>query len=218
MALSEKSEELLETLWVELVEGGKSTADGSVLRHDEDVQRLVQDGYLHAEHSRLSLTARGQEEGRNCVRRHRLAERLMHDVLHFKGTALHDTSCKFEHLLHRGLDENICTLLGHPTECPHGRPIPPGECCKRAASVADRVILPVSDLRARQSATVSHLQTNDRETLQRLILIGALPGTHLRVVQRFPTFVLRIGQSEFAIDRELASRIYVRRGKAEAQD
>jgi len=217
MALREQAEELLESLWIELIENGKKTSDSSVLRRDAEVQRLVEEGYLSLDNELLKLTDQGELEGQNCARRHRLAERLMTDVLQYKGPSLHETSCRFEHLLHKGLDESICTLLGHPRTCPHGRNIPEGACCVEARKVPEKVVMTLAELQKDRPAVVSHLRTDDRDTLQKLLLIGALPGTQLTVRQRFPAFVLKLGNSEFAIDRELATHVYVRPSKPEHQ-
>lgn len=210
MALNEKGEELLESFWLELVEGQREAAEAGVLRHDPDVQTLAADGYITLEGDRLRLTEAGREEGRNCVRRHRLAERLMVDVLQCDAVSLHETSCRFEHLLRRGLADNICTLLGHPRHCPHGHPIPEGPCCVEARRSPEQIVVPLTDLPTGCTARVSHLHSDARETLQKILLIGALPGTVLTLVQRFPAYVLHLGNSQFAIDGELAAHIYVR--------
>lgn len=210
MALNEKGEELLESFWLELVEEQKEVAEAGVLRHDPDVQQLAADGYITLTDQQLRLTPAGREEGRLCVRRHRLAERLMVDVLQCDEASLHETSCRFEHLLRRGLADNICTLLGHPRHCPHGHPIPEGPCCVEARRSPEQIVVPLSDLPVGQSARISHLRTEARDTLQKLLVVGALPGTVLTLVQRFPAYVLHVGNSQFAIDTELAAHIYVR--------
>ena len=85
-------------------------------------------------------------EGEKIVRRHRLAERLFTDVLDFKKDIIHSVSCKFEHLLHENMEDNICILLGHPRTCPHGRRIPPGECCRKSEKHAGKVVASLASL------------------------------------------------------------------------
>ena len=155
------------------------------------------------------MTRKGKEEAKSCIRRHRLAERLFTDVLDLKGTLVHDTSCKFEHLLHKGLDENICTLLGHPKTCPHGRPIPEGNCCKDLKRMPQKMNVPLSELGLHKKARITFLQTHNREMLKRIIAMGALPKTHITLLHKFPSYVFKIGKSQFAIDSDLASCIYV---------
>jgi putative ABC transport system ATP-binding protein len=75
------------------------------------------------------LTDGGKSRARDVVRRHRLAERLFKDTFRIEDHEAHSQACKFEHIISPELDERICSFLGHPTSCPHGNPIPPGECC-----------------------------------------------------------------------------------------
>ncbi len=81
-----------------------------------------------ADHNVL-LTDRGKTRARDVVRRHRLAERLFKDTFRIDDHEAHSQACKFEHIISPELDERICSFLGHPTTCPHGNPIPPGDCC-----------------------------------------------------------------------------------------
>ncbi len=76
------------------------------------------------------FTPAGEERARNVIRRHRLAERLFMDVLSIHDPhEVEESACKFEHILSYEVTDRICTLLGHPTACPHGSPIPQGPCC-----------------------------------------------------------------------------------------
>lgn len=211
MALTDKAEEILETLWTELVVNKKKSCDTTLLMQDPALKELVKQGYLDIEANKAMLTDKGVEEARDCVRRHRLAERLFADVLDLKTNLVHEAGCAFEHLLHKGLDENVCTLLGHPRFCPHGKPIPEGRCCRESRNTAGKAVLPLSDLEVNQEARVAYLHTHEREILEKLMAIGALPGTDIVLLQRFPTFVFQTGRSQFAVDKTLASHVYVRR-------
>jgi putative ABC transport system ATP-binding protein len=75
------------------------------------------------------LTPMGARRARDVVRRHRLAERLFKDTFAIDDSEAHTQACKFEHIISPELDQRICTFLGHPTTCPHGKSIPPGACC-----------------------------------------------------------------------------------------
>ena len=75
------------------------------------------------------LTPMGSQRARDVVRRHRLAERLFKDTFSVDETEAHTQACRFEHIISPELDTRICTFLGHPKTCPHGNPIPPGDCC-----------------------------------------------------------------------------------------
>lgn len=210
MKLTDRAEEILETLWIKLVEEKKERCDVSILKDDESLKELVNLGYVEIKDSQIRLTDEGKEEGKSCVRRHRLAERLITDVFDLKKNLVHETSCKFEHLLHKGLDENICILLGHPKTCPHGKPIPEGRCCKDAKRMPQKLIMPLSELEINKKAKISYLHTKDRSILQKIIAMGTLPKTEIILIQKFPSYLFKIGKSQFAIDKELASHIYVR--------
>lgn len=210
MILTDRAEEILETLWIHIVEDNKETCDASIMKDDDSLRELTGSGYVSVKDNQVKLTGKGKEEAKNCMRRHRLAERLLVDVLDFRGEPVHETSCKFEHLLHKGLDENICTLLGHPKTCPHGKPIPEGSCCNDAKRMPKKLIVPLSELGTNKKAEISYLQTQDRNALQKMIAMGALPKTQIALIQKFPSYVFQIGKSQFTIDKELASCMYVR--------
>ena len=72
-----------------------------------------------------------------------------------------------------------------------------------------RLIVALSKLEPHKRAKVSHIKTEDKSMLQRIIAIGALPGIEIVLIQKFPSFVFQIGKSQFAVDKELASCIYV---------
>jgi putative ABC transport system ATP-binding protein len=83
----------------------------------------------------VEMTERGRKRAADVIRRHRLAERLFTDSLAMDSeTEIEQQACKFEHILSPGATDKICTFLGHPRTCPHGAPIPPGECCARDAN------------------------------------------------------------------------------------
>lgn len=210
MMLTHRAEELLEILWVDLIENQRERCDARILKNDDSLKELVDSGYGRIQDNQITLTTKGEEEGKNCIRRHRLAERLLVDVLALKGNMVHETGCRFEHILHRGLDENICTLLGHPRTCPHGRPIPEGGCCGDAKREPKKVIMPLTALGVNKRARIAYLQTQERGALQKMIAMGALPKTEITLIQKFPSYVFQIGKSQFAIDKELAYCIYVR--------
>ena len=88
----------------------------------------------------VELTDRGRERAGSIIRRHRLAERLFTDSLAMDSESeIEQQACKFEHILSPEATDKICTFLGHPRTCPHGAPIPPGDCCGLALLNSDRL-------------------------------------------------------------------------------
>jgi DtxR family Mn-dependent transcriptional regulator len=210
MTLTDRAEEIMETLWIEIIENEKGECDSSMLRDDDGLKELSESGFVRVKGNRITLTRKGKEESKSCIRRHRLAERLFTDVLDLKGKLVHDTSCKFEHFLNKGLEENICTLLGHPKTCPHGRPIPEGNCCKDLKRIPQKMNMPLAELATHKKAKITYLQTHNRDMLKKIIAMGALPKTDITLLQKSPSIVFKIGKSQFAVDKELASCIIIR--------
>jgi len=209
--LSEKAEEILEALWIQLEEQGKKPLDLGANRDDPAIEELVKLGFIRRDTDHIHLLEKGKSHAMACVRRHRLAERLFVDVFAVKKNLMDEVSCKFEHLLHEGLEDNVCALLGHPKLCPHGKPIPAGKCCSdKKNKKTMKIISALSDLEVKEKGKVAYLQAKDSSAMQKLIGIGAIPGVNITLLQRFPSYVFQIGNSQFAVDKELASLIYVR--------
>jgi DtxR family Mn-dependent transcriptional regulator len=213
MNLSERAEEILETLWVGTVQEKKDSLSLGLSEREEAVSELLKNGFIDISNQKVRLREKGKKEGEKIVRRHRLAERLLVDVLAMKKGVIHEVGCKFEHLLLKEVEENVCTLLGHPNHCPHGKPIPPGRCCEKSAREVARAVCPLKDLEVEDRGTIAYLATNDPGRLNRLMAMGALPGISVTMIQKFPSYVFQIGQSQFAVDKEMAGGIYVRLDK-----
>ncbi len=217
MELEEKAEEILETLWIRTEETKENPLSLDEIDEDqkESVEQLLEAGYISLTDSRIKLTNKGRPLARNVVRRHRLAERLLADVLGTRDALMHEKACKFEHLLDLGLDENICCLLGHPKICPHGKPIPPGRCCRQKQRQAQRLVSPLSQLAQGQQGKVAYIYAPESTHLQKLMAMGILPGAPISLIQSFPSFVFQVRQTQFAVDKDIADVIYVRLVKAE---
>jgi DtxR family transcriptional regulator, Mn-dependent transcriptional regulator len=207
MELTDSAEEILESLWTEIVEN-KKTPDIAVFKDNAAFKELLSKNFISLEEKKL-LTSKGMDEARLCVRRHRLAERLLVDVLRVKGGLVHEAGCKLEHVLHKGLEDNICVLLGHPKTCPHGQPIPEGKCCLKRDDKAESLVKPLSALKKGQGGRIAYLHTNDRDILRKIMAMGALPGLVITLIQGFPSYVFQIGESQFAIDKNIADQIQV---------
>ena len=210
--LSEQAEEILEALWIHIEEQGNKPFDPVVSRRDDPaIDELVKLGYIRKDQERVHLLEKGKSHAIGCVRRHRLAERLFVDVLDIKKNLMNEISCRFEHLLHEGLEDNVCALLGHPKTCPHGKPIPPGKCClEKKDKKLLKFLSPLSELKVKDKGKIAYLQAKDKNQMQKLISIGVIPGVSIMLLQKFPSYVFQIGLSQFAIDKELAQAIYVR--------
>lgn len=205
----EQAEELLERLWI-LTQERRIPAVDVAGQDDSAVGVLLTGNAISVDGNMITLTPSGKEEARSVVRRHRLAERLLVDVLGANRELIHEKACKFEHILDRGLDDRICALLGHPKICPHGSPIPPGDCCKRNIEHKGIIVAALSRLKTEQKGTVAYIAAGEQEILQKVMSMGVLPGTKIELIRRFPSYVFQSGHSQFAVDRQIADSIYVR--------
>ncbi|OGF48166.1 MAG: hypothetical protein A2231_12055 [Candidatus Firestonebacteria bacterium RIFOXYA2_FULL_40_8] len=213
MNISQKTEEVLEKLYIEIIEQKRKG-----LSYDE--LKIKQDGAEHGElikknlaldkNGIIKLTKEGEVEARDVVRRHRLAERLLTDVFDLKGVCVHDSACEFEHILHRGIDEQICRLLGHPTTCPHGTKIPEGKCCKEKGIKDTRVIAPLSLVKPGEKGKISYIQAEEKNKLQTIMAMGILPGMEITLLQNFPSYLFKVGNSQFAVDENIAKDVFIR--------
>ena len=214
MRLSEKAEEILEALWIATEEEGDVAAHFErlgIAPGDEGLIELGRRAYVEVKGERVYLREEGREEAKMTVRRHRLAERLLMDVLDVKGAHGNEKACEFEHLLHQGVDTKICTLLNHPTTCPHGKPIPPGSCCEQARREGDVGVVALTELKAGERGEIAYLSATDAGKTQKLMSMGVLPGSELEVTRTYPSYIFKVGHSEFAVDDELAREIFVRK-------
>ncbi len=142
---NEDFDEILEELWMR-----RESAMHHEGTHFTDVQRqrlfatMSRIGLLRIAGKEVGFTDQGETRARSVIRRHRLAERLFMDVLFIRDdAAVESNACTFEHILSPEVTDRICTFLGHPTTCPHGSPIPPGDCCGNGAHSAVTRPLPV---------------------------------------------------------------------------
>ena len=214
MKLTEHAEEILEAMWIAIEEEGAAFFDPSRMQlatDDPACRELTAHSLIEIRHGMLYFRQEGREEGKKTIRRHRLAERLMMDVFNIKGEQGDSKACQFEHLLNEGVDTKLCTMLNHPATCPHSKPIPPGECCVEARRSGDLGVVPLTEFKPGQEGEIAYLQTDDNKKMQKLMAMGVLPGNRILLVQSFPSYIFKVGFSEFAIDTALAREIFVRK-------
>lgn len=96
----------------------------------EMVQKLAAQGYLHYEpYKGASLTPEGMEIGRSVIRKHRLLERFLVEIVRMPLAEAEEAACELEHAIPPPMERWVCELLGHPAASTKGEPIPPGACC-----------------------------------------------------------------------------------------
>ncbi|MCL4560767.1 MAG: metal-dependent transcriptional regulator [Chloroflexi bacterium] len=210
MRISENAQERLEQFWIDTHENNHETQPAGEPGQPEEIGELLRLGLVIQSQGKLELTQAGEAEAALAIRRHRLAERLLADVLATEEALIDERACGLEHALFDGIDESICTLLGHPRFCPHGKPIPPGKCCLQMRETVNRLVAPLCELKPGQSGKIAYLQMTDPHRLQKLMAMGVLPGVPLNVLRTAPSYVFEAGYSQFAVDEEIAADIFVR--------
>lgn len=199
-------DEVLETMW-ELSERGDVEEEDVIKELDNRgaVIEMEKDGLIKITEGKLHFTEEGERRARDITRRHRLAERLFRDVLDL--TEFESDACKFEHAISPEVEDAICTFLGHPPTCPHGKPIPRGKCCAVFTQKIKPLVQRLTDISVGKPARVVFITG---EIMGRLSSIGLIPGMIIKLLQKSPSYVINIDETSIAIDEEMARGIYVR--------
>lgn len=177
---------------------------------EEILNELEKQGYVRREGGKVNLTDKGHRAAREIVRRHRLAERLMVDLLDMGEEEVEKPACEFEHLLSEEVTNRICTLLGHPRECPHGMPIPMGECCEREKRTIEPVIEPLKKAPVGEKLKVAYINTKNHSRLHKLLSYDIGPGSIIELHQKEPVYVIKTGETDIALEEEVIKDIFVK--------
>ncbi len=177
----------------------------------EAVRRLVREGYVVVNDQRaIGFTPKGREAAERIVRRHRLSERLLTDLLGVTWYDVHEEATRLEYAISPRVEAKLAALLGEPVTCPHGNPIP-GSAYQRAADgyyldeaqVGDEVIV----------ERVTEQAEQDRRLLEYLHRNGIVPGARVVVTEVAPyagALELRVGDHKVGLGLQVANWIFVR--------
>ena len=174
----------------------------------EMLDRLTADGYVERAEGNVTLTAQGHTLARSVIRRHRLAERLLVDVIGLPWHLVHDEAGRWEHVISADVEAKLVDLLGDPATCPHGNPIP-GSTNRTSRSKQLRL----SEFDPGQTVRFERLTEDvefDRPALEYLDKAGFIPGTTARIRTKGPdgTLTLDVGEKTVALGRELSQRLF----------
>jgi DtxR family Mn-dependent transcriptional regulator len=210
-------EEYLEAIYKMSLEGGPVIAARLAERMGvspptvaDMLRRLTENGYIKVNRKQgVTLTKKGTEEAEALVRRHRLAERMLTDVLGLGWDEVHDEACRLEHAISDQVAEKLAEKLGNPETCPHGHPIPGS----KAAKVRKKPPTPLSQLCVGDEATIERVSEEEPQLLQYLATLGLLPNARIRVREIAPfkgPMLVQVAGSQYALGQEVASKIMVR--------
>jgi DtxR family Mn-dependent transcriptional regulator len=174
----------------------------------ETVNRLVDHGFAELLDDRsLRLTDKGREVATSIVRRHRLAERLLVDVIGLEWEKVHKEADRWEHAISADVEEKLVLLLGDPATCPHGNPIPgSGHKVEGPASVPLTQMQPGPVVVRR----ISEKAEIDDDAIAFLAQADLKPGSNVVVVGTSTDGVqVKSAQGDQTVPRKLASLMYV---------
>ena len=185
---SPASEEYLQAVYTLADEGGQVIGARlaeflriSPAAVSEMVHRLERDGLLHLdERKEVRLTERGLSEASRVVRRHRLAERMLVDLLGYEWWKTHEEAERIEHAMSPEMEERLVRVLGDPQTCPHGNPMP---------GTTPRPTRPLERLAAGERAAVERIPDqfeHEPGFLKYLDTQGVRPGVMIEMVERRP--------------------------------
>jgi DtxR family Mn-dependent transcriptional regulator len=207
-------DELLEKIWTMREKGRDSEAElladpGNGVTN-EDLKRSAEAGLARFDGGRVALTNEGEGRAERIIRRHRLAERLFHDLFDMEEEHYEQPACGFEHILSDEVTDSVCTFLGHPPHCPHGRKIPRGQCCMKITSELKPAVRKLTETEPGNPARIVFIVPKSKGLLDRLSVMGIMPGETVTLTQKSPSVVIRVGKTMVAVDKEIASEIYVK--------
>jgi DtxR family Mn-dependent transcriptional regulator len=211
-------EEVLEELWTVQESGSAATVSGLLrtIHAGPDpgwagvVQELAEEGMVVLGADTVALTSAGAAVAREVVRRHRLAEVLLHQVLELPMEETESHACRVEHILSSQVTDAVCSFLGHPPVCPHGHPIPSGPCCSHLSRRVAPLICRLADLESGERGRVVLVAPRHRDRLDQLGDLGLMPGATITLLQRRPSLVIEVDHTLLALEDEVAEGIYLR--------
>jgi DtxR family transcriptional regulator, Mn-dependent transcriptional regulator len=176
----------------------------------EMLDRLIVDGYVSRDGRRLSLTQAGRSLAEKVVRKHRLAERLLVDVIGLEWHKVHREAGRWEHVISDDVEARLVELLGDPATCPHGNPIPGAHT--PAPAVQTRPLTEAEEGERVRLFRVSEEVELNFGSLTLLDEAGFIPGAVARVGGRDRDGNLEVtveGAAPLHVSRELSDRLFV---------
>ena len=188
----------------------------------EMLKRLVRDGYIEMDTKRqVTLTEEGNKAAEAVLRRHRLTERFLVDMLGMQWHQVHEEACRLEHFISGAVEDRVIASLNYPTTCPHGNPIP-GSVANARTYLKDQGAVRLSTLTIHDKAIIlliSEVVEDEEALILYLHDKGLTPGTQLIVLDKEDekesvdlheeNFRLRVEDREVCISKAVAGKIWV---------
>lgn len=180
----------------------------------QTVARLERDGLLTVQDNRrLELSEVGWERARKVMRKHRLAERMLSDIIGLDYTIVHEEACKLEHVIGDAIEERLTELLNSPQESPYGCPIPsltgdlhPESFRNGVVALADVV---TGEVQSFELVRLSEFVQADEDALTGLNDVGVVPGVTISAVEVGSGVEIRGTEGRVRVDRSITGGMWV---------
>jgi DtxR family Mn-dependent transcriptional regulator len=166
------------------------------------IRRLEAKGLINYEHNKgVSLTAEGSRAALTTIRRHRLWERFLTDILGLQWDKVHDAACRLEHAISPDMEESLASLLGYTDTCPHGNPIP-----DKNGHVKDQDERPLSEFEVGQKVRISAVVKEDSRLLRKIEKWGLKPKAIVKIEMKDDdgTLELKLDGQKLLLDKTTA--------------
>ena len=157
----------------------------------------------------ITLTNKGRAIALQVIRKHRLAERLLTDVLRMDWSRVHDAACELEHALTDETIKPLTKTLKEPTTCPHGNPIP-----DETGRLREEKSEPLSHFKPKEKAILVKITEERSDMLQYLASLGLMPGAVVEVQEKAPfegPMIVKVMGATYALGSNIASVVEGRR-------
>jgi DtxR family Mn-dependent transcriptional regulator len=176
----------------------------------EMIERLVDEGYVTRHGRELELTTNGHEIAQSVIRKHRLAERLLADVIGLPWHLIHEEAGRWEHVMSDEVEKRIVALLGDPGTCPHGNPIP-GSVNEVTDRRDQRPMADGDEGDVFRFARLTEEAETDLQSLSEFNAVGFLPNAtaSIRAKNADGTIELDVNGTALNIREKMTQQLYV---------
>lgn len=173
------------------------------------VEHLEEEGFVtHVSYRGVKLTEKGRRIALQVVRRHRLSERLLVDILKMDWNNVHETACRLEHSLTEEMLDCLEKTLNYPKTCPHGNPIP-----SKQGRIVEEDTQPLLALSTGKRGTVVKVTEEEPDLLAHFKRLGLIPGALVEVLEKSELedlMRIRVGKESRVLSNALTSAIHVK--------
>jgi len=172
------------------------------------IKKLSREGFLkHIPYKGVEVTERGKKSALRTIRKHRLWEMFLVEVLHFSWDAIHGEAEEFEHIMSDKFEEKIDEVLGFPKVDPHGAPIP-----AKDGTIKKMYLIPLAAAKEGATVHVLSIKDEDPELLQYASSIGIALNKRILIRQKNKfddSIVIKVGSRDTVVSSKLSQNIFV---------